>query len=150
MLQNVGHDSGEQRCFRRSCDHMRRVNDICDSFQDSGYIDRKKVPLVYFYGSVFNWINPVVWKTWLAKRRRSTRDKFSKRIIVFTRKHIINAYFWSHSEPETRVANISIDLLSVRSWRCQVVTSGCILGLPGNATLINSECKCCGQIQFQM
>ena len=30
---------------------------------------------------------------------------------------------WSHSEAETRDANISIDLLGVRSWRHQVVTS---------------------------
>ena len=41
---------------------------------------------------------------------------------------------WSHSKAETRVVNISIDLLGVGSWRHQVVMSGCILGLPGNAT----------------
>ena len=31
---------------------------------------------------------------------------------------------WSHSEEETRVANISIDLLGVRSWPYPVVTLG--------------------------
>ena len=41
---------------------------------------------------------------------------------------------WSHSEAETRVADISTDLLGVCSWRHPVVTSECILGLPGNAT----------------
>ena len=41
---------------------------------------------------------------------------------------------WLHREAEIRVVNISIDLLAVRSWRHPVVTSGYILGLPGNAT----------------
>ena len=41
---------------------------------------------------------------------------------------------WSHSEAESRVANISIDLLGVRSWRHSDVTSGGILALPGKAT----------------
>ena len=35
---------------------------------------------------------------------------------------------------ETPVANISISFLGVRSLRHPVVTSGCILGLPGNVT----------------
>ena len=42
---------------------------------------------------------------------------------------------WSHSEAEPRVVNISTHLLGVCSWRHPVVTSGCLLGLPGDATL---------------
>lgn len=41
---------------------------------------------------------------------------------------------WSHSDAETWVANISIDLLGVHSWRHSVLTLGCILGKPSNAT----------------
>ena len=41
---------------------------------------------------------------------------------------------WLHSKAEIWVVNIFIDLLAVRSWRHPVVTSGYILGLPGNAT----------------
>ena len=60
-------------------------------------------------------------------------------VIIPSKARFINLSHTQHASralvaQQGRNSNISIDLLGVGSWRHPVLTSGCILGLPGNAT----------------